>query len=266
MARDDATQRFSNRVENYVRYRPHYPAALGELLARECGLAAGMTVADLGSGTGILSELFLRRGCRVLGVEPNPEMRAAGERLLGADPRFTSVAGTAEATTLPDASVDLVAAGQAFHWFDREPARAEFLRILRPGGWVVLVWNKRRKSGAPFMEAYEGLLQRWSVDYAEVDHERVTDEVVADFFAPGPVERRSFETRERMDLEASRGRLESASYVPAPGHPNHGPMIAELAGLVARHGTAGVVTYEYDTVAYFGRLVPRRPGVAGARG
>ena len=149
----DSTRRFSSRVDNYVKYRPSYPPEVVELLAAECGLTPGALVADIGAGTGLLAELFLQNGYRVLGVEPNREMRQAGERLLGDYPHFTSIDGTAEVTTLADKSVDIITAGQAFHWFDREKARAEFARILRPGGWVALVWNERRVDATPFLAA-----------------------------------------------------------------------------------------------------------------
>ena len=118
--------RFNNRVENYIAYRPKYPAAVAEFLRNELGLSAASVVADVGSGTGILSELLLRAGCTVFGVEPNEAMREAAEELLQAYPNFKSVHGTAEATTLDDSSVDFVTAGQAFHWFDIEGARREF--------------------------------------------------------------------------------------------------------------------------------------------
>jgi SAM-dependent methyltransferase len=254
MGRENAVTRFSNRVENYARFRPGYPDEIGALLERECGLGPGWNVADVGSGTGLLSELFLRRGCRVLGVEPNREMRKAGEHLLAGHEGFVSVDGRAEATTLPSGSVDLVAAGQAFHWFDREATRAEFVRILKPGGWVALAWNKRRKNGTPYLEGYERLLQRWSVDYAEVDHDRVTDEIVAAFYAPGRNTVHTFPNRQSLDLGASRGRLESASYTPPPDHPNYAPMIAELEALFAANAVGGRVDVEYDTLLYVGRL------------
>ncbi len=254
MVRPDATSRFSDRVDNYVRYRPRYPQAVLEVLARECSLAAGSAVADVGCGTGILAELFLRHGCRVIGVEPNREMREAGEKLLADFPAFTTVAATAEATTLPEGSIDLVAAGQAFHWFDRLGARAEFSRILRPSGWVALVWNKRRKSGTPFLAAYEDMLRRWSIDYAEVDHDRVTTEVIAEFYRPAAFTMRSFANHQVLGFEALRGRLESSSYAPAPGHPNHAPMLAALRENFAAHSERGVVELESDTVLYYGRL------------
>jgi len=140
----DAKQRFSNRVADYVRYRPGYPAALFDLLRVECAFTSNHAVADVGSGTGLLTKLFLENGNRVFGVEPNQEMRRAGEEFLHSFPKFTSVAGSAEATTLGDASVDFVTAGQAFHWFDPQAARREFLRILKTNGWVVIAWNDRR--------------------------------------------------------------------------------------------------------------------------
>ena len=149
----DSTTYFSGRVESYVRYRPSYPPAIIDLLVEDCGLSRDWIVADIGSGPGNLTRLFLDYGARVYAVEPNQEMREAGERLLGALPGFTSVDGTAEATGLPEASVDLVTAGQAFHWFDSQRAGTEFRRILRPPQWVALVWNERRNGSSPFLTA-----------------------------------------------------------------------------------------------------------------
>ncbi len=250
----DPTARFSSRVEAYVRYRPTYPDGVIALLERECSLAPGAAVADIGSGTGILSRLFLEHGCRVYGVEPNREMRVAGEHLLGTFDGFISLEGRAEATTLPSASVDIVVAGQAFHWFDPLLTRAEFARILKPQGWVVLVWNKRLKAGSPFAVAYERLLLGYSVDYTAVDHERVTDGMIAAFFHPCACTLRSFGNAQVFDYAGLEGRLMSSSYVPEPGHPNHGPMIAELRSIFEAHQRGGTVTFEYDTQVYFGRL------------
>jgi ubiquinone/menaquinone biosynthesis C-methylase UbiE len=252
----DPTGRFSSRVEAYVRYRPGYPGGVIELVKAECGLTPESVVADVGSGTGILSETFLRLGCRVFGVEPNREMRGAGERLLAGHPRFESVDGRAEATTLPDSSVDFVTAGQAFHWFDRTPAREEFARILKPGGWVVLVWNKRRKTGTPLAEAYERLLLRYGTDYRAVDHENVTDDVIAAFLQPAVCRLRSFDNRQAFDYEGLEGRLMSSSYAPEPGHPNHGPMLAELRAIFDTHQRDGAVIFDYETQVYFGQLSP----------
>jgi SAM-dependent methyltransferase len=250
----DPTRRFANRVEAYVKYRPGYPAAVVSLLEHECGLVRGSRIADVGSGTGILSEIFLKHGNRVFGVEPNREMREAGERLLAGYPAFVSVEGRAEATTLADRSVDFVTAGQAFHWFDRSVARREFVRIVRSEGWVVLIWNVRRKDSTPFLRSYERLLLTYSVDYEIVDHDRVTDAVIAAFFHPGSFSLRTLENRQVFDYPGLEGRLLSSSYVPGPGHPKHAPMLAELAKIFAAHQEGGTVSLDYDTKIYFGRL------------
>jgi SAM-dependent methyltransferase len=250
----DPTQRFTGRVESYARYRPSYPRAVLDLLAAECGLTSASTVADVGSGTGILSELFLENGNRVFGVEPNEEMRAAGEKLLRDYPRFTSVAGTAEATTLEDGSVDFVTAGQALHWFDPERARVEFERILKSAGWVVLVWNWRRKNTTPFLAAYERLLLTHGTDYAEVGRYRDGARLAEGFFGSHTFETRTFDNRQTFDLDGLKGRLSSSSYVPGPGEPGHDAMMRDAERIFHAHETDGKITFEYDTRVYYGRL------------
>lgn len=254
----DPTRRFSDRVENYVRYRPGYPRAVLELLKEECGLRPVSVVADVGSGTGILSRLFLDGGCRVYGVEPNREMREAGERLLADRANFVSVDGTAEATGLAEASVDFVAAGQAFHWFETEASRAEFARILKPEGWTVLVWNDRRTRASAFLKDYERLLLEHGTDYAQGAGREVAADSIEAFFAPGWCERRAFRNEQVFDWEGLKGRVMSASYVPAPGHPRHGPMLKALRALFDRHEKDGAVVFEYDTNVYYGRLLERK--------
>src|SRR5438477_686437 len=173
----NATSRFSDRVENYVRYRPGYPPGALQVLKDDCGLAPDHVIADLASGTGIWTRILLENRNPVFGIEPNAEMRLAGERLLAGFPKFTSVAGTAEATTLPDHTVDFVTAAQAAHWFHRERARSEFLRILKPGGWLVLLWNERLTDANAFLREYEQLLLIYGTDYEDVRHERTTEEM-----------------------------------------------------------------------------------------
>ncbi len=210
-------------------------------------------MADVASGTGMLTRMFLENGNRVFGVEPNDDMRKAGEQLLAGYPRFNSVAGTAEATTLPDHSVDIVTAAQAAHWFDHEKARREFVRILRPGGWTVLVWNERRTDSSAFLRAYEAMLLAHGTDYQDVRHERTTS-AIAGFFAPSSYQERVFEMVQEFDYAALEGRLLSSSYTPQLGHPNYEPMLKELRRLFETHQVKGRVSFEYDTRVYYGRL------------
>jgi SAM-dependent methyltransferase len=250
----DAKQRFSNRVADYVRYRPGYPAALLDLLRTECGLATNHVIADLGSGTGLLTKLFLENGHRVFGVEPNQEMRQAGEEFLQSFPKFTSVAGSAEATALGDASVDFVTAGQAFHWFDPQAARREFLRILKSNGWVVITWNDRRMEEAQLTREYENLLERFGIDYKRVKDAYPESEDIRGFFAAGVFSARDLPNQQILDWEGFRGRLRSSSFAPTEGHPNYAPMMAELERIFRAHERNGSVCMEYFTRVYFGQL------------
>jgi SAM-dependent methyltransferase len=253
MPAPDATGRFSDRVENYVRYRPGYPPDVLRVLEAECGLAPGTVIADIASGTGLWTRVLLENCNPVFGVEPNAEMRAAGERLLTAFPKFTSVAGTAEATTLADQSVDFVTAAQAAHWFDRARSRREFVRILKPGGWLVLLWNERLTDTTKFLRDYEQLLLDYGTDYEEVRHERTTD-AVNEFFDPAPFQERGFAMRQEFDYAGIEGRLLSSSYAPGPEHPRHGQMLRELRRIFDANAVGGRAVFEYKTRLYFGRL------------
>ena len=254
MVARDSKERFSNRVADYVRYRPGYPRGVLELLRRECGLTPESTIADIGSGTGILTRLFLENGNFVHGIEPNAAMREAGEEFLAAYPRFRSVAATAEATTLPDAGVDLVTAAQAYHWFDPSAARLEFARILRPVGWVAVIWNERKKDLGPFAEQYEQLLWTYGTDYGRVSETYPESQRMSELFGADGSRHRTFPNEQVMDFAALRGRLLSSSYAPAAGHPNHEPMLADLRKIFDSHAVSGRVRFEYVTHVYFGRL------------
>lgn len=243
--------RFSNRAENYAKYRPGYPAEVIAILKSECGLTSNSLVADVGSGTGILSELFLRNGNPVFAVEPNDAMRLFAERDLKKFPNFVSISATAEETTLEPGSVNFITAGQAFHWFDREKAKREFMRILKPGGWVVLLWNERRLDSSPFLRDYEDLLLRYGTDYEKVRHENVASEI-DEFYAPATFELKSVENIQHFDFESLKGRTCSASYTPEPGDSNFEPMISKLEEIFNARNRAGVVDFEYDTRIYFG--------------
>jgi SAM-dependent methyltransferase len=253
MPASNATSRFSDRVENYVRYRPGYPPEALDVLKRECGLASNDVIADIASGTGIWTRLLLENGNRVYAVEPNMDMREAGERLLAGFANLASVNGSAEATTLPDASVDFVTSAQAAHWFDRKRTRHEFMRILKPGGWLVLLWNEREVDTTPFLRDYEQLLLTFGTDYEDVRHERTTDSV-NEFFDPLPYRERAFAMRQEFDYAGLEGRLLSSSYAPGPGHPKHEPMLKELRRIFAQRVEKGIVGFDYKTRVYFGKL------------
>lgn len=248
--------RFSDRVGNYIRYRPSYPQEVVDLLYREAGLQAGSSVVDLGSGTGILSALFLPRQVTVHAVEPGPEMREAAERLLGSDPHFVSHSGTAEHTGLPDHCADLITAAQAFHWFDRAAAHQEFDRILKPGGIAALIWNERRVTSTPFLREYEAFLNTYGTDYQEVNHSNIDADAIAVFFDPYAVQHASFENRQIFDYAGLEGRLMSSSYAPAKGNPGHDPMIAALRELFDRHAVDGKVSFDYDCRVWWVRWLP----------
>jgi ubiquinone/menaquinone biosynthesis C-methylase UbiE len=253
MPASNVTSRFSDRVENYILYRPGYPAEVMQALRNECGLSPNDVIADIASGTGIWTRMLLENGNSVFGVEPNAEMRKAGERLLTAFPKFTSVAGTAEATTLPEHSLDFVTAAQAAHWFDRAQARREFLRILKPGGWLALLWNERVTDATKFLRDYEQLLLTYGTDYQDIRHEHTTS-AVNEFFDPAPFQERVFESRQEFDYRGVEGRLLSSSYAPGPDHPQHAPMLRELRLIFDDAAIKGRVSFEYKTRLYFGRL------------
>lgn len=244
-------QRFSDRVENYVRYRPGYPQEIISLLQDEAGLTPKSIIADIGSGTGISAEFFLKAGCTVHAVEPNGDMRAAAERLLSRHPNFHSVSACAQATTLPDHSIDLIVAAQAFHWFNTPATRAEFTRILKPGSHISLIWNERKLDSTPFLHAFEQLLLTFGTDYAQIRHENVNAAALSSFFS-GPYATHTFPNEQRFDFEGLKGRLLSSSYAPGPGQPRHDQMIAELRRIFDAHQVAGQVCFEYDTRVHLG--------------
>jgi len=251
---NDSTTRFSNRVDNYIKYRPGYPPEVINIIAESCGLTSNSVIADIGSGTGISTELFLKNGNRVYGIEPNKEMRVAGERILKGYPNFTSIDGTAEATTLPARSVDFISAGQAFHWFDRIKCREEFARILKPDGWVVLIWNERRTDSTPFLRDYEALLHTYGTDYEKIDHRQIDMHTIEAFFHPNHVDCKTVENKQIFGFDGMRGRLLSSSYVPEQGAANYEPMLHAAEEIFNAYQVNGKISFDYDTNIYYGRL------------
>jgi SAM-dependent methyltransferase len=249
----DPTKRFSTRVENYIKYRPSYPPEIIPLLESECGLTAETLIADMGFGTGLLTELFLKHGNPVVGIEPNADMRAAGERILAKYSNFQSIDATAEATTLRNNSIDMIVAGQAFHWFDRAKARPEFQRILKPNGWVVLIWNGFHVEASPLNNGYQEIVLRYGTDYKEVARE-ISGVDVEPFFAPNKCKCAKFKFHQMFDYEGLKGRLLSSSYAPEANHPRFAEMIDELRALFAAHQKDGRVRFDYETEVYYGQL------------
>ena len=200
-----------------------------------------------------MTELFLKHGNRVFGIEPNAQMRSAGERLLAKYPKFSSLNTTAEVTRLPDNSIDLIIAGQAFHWFDRQKAKMEFARILKPEGWLVLVWNGFRIESSPLMRGYQELLLRYGTDYQEVSREIEGCDIEA-FFCPDKCRRAHFDLKQIFDFEGLKGRLLSASYAPDQTDPRFGEMINELRAVFEASQSDGTVDFDYETEVYYGQL------------
>ena len=253
-AKSAPTERFSDRVDDYVKYRPRYSPEVVQGLREACGLHPEHVVVDVGCGTGLLAKIFLEHGNQVIGVEPNAEMRKAGEGFLSEFPKFSMVAGNAEQTTLPDRCADFVVAGQAFHWFQPQPTRAEFVRIVKPGGWVVLIWHDRDLESTPFLRAYEEFLQRHGTDYSTVAHNKIANyEALEQFYSPNQMKLIVQATQQRFDLDGLWGRLLSSSYAPREG-PRAEAMLKELPSLFAKYAEDGRVTFEYWTRIYYGHL------------
>lgn len=252
----DSTTRFSNRVEDYVKYRPGYPLEVILFLQAQYNLTTDRTIADIGAGTGISTSLFLESGYPVFAVEPNADMREKSIALLGHYPGFKAIAGTAEHTGLAAQSTDAIIAGQAFHWFDRKAARTEFSRILKPGGIVVLIWNERRILNQ-FEQEYDKLIIKHARDYVAVNQRNIDLKAINDFFAPGSCYYDLFVNKQVFDFEGLEGRLLSSSYMPARGEAGYEAMHKDLKLLFDRHQEDDKVTLNYDTKMYTGKLLPR---------
>jgi ubiquinone/menaquinone biosynthesis C-methylase UbiE len=249
----DSTARFSDRVDAYARYRPHYPKEILPFLRKNIGLTPAMPVADIGSGTGISAELFLKNGNTVYCVEPNGPMRKKAEERFQGLPGFISVDGRAEKTGIADRSVDVIIAAQAFHWFDQSKARKEFLRVGRIGAWTVVTWNDRRL-GSPFELAYEELLLKFGTDYTSIDHRNIPAKQIVGWYGTAGCTIHQFDNEQVLGSDELRGRVLSTSYVPGPGEPNFDAMLRELKQLFDRHQAGGKVVLGYETRLYCGRV------------
>ena len=248
-------KRFSSRADNYSKFRPSYPEEIISFLEAEEVLYKDSIIADIGSGTGILTELFLKNGNVVFGIEPNIEMRIAAEFNLNKYQNFHNIDGSAESTNMEDNNVNIITVGQAFHWFDQSKARKEFKRILKPEGFVVIVWNNRKRSGSKFLEAYEDLLLTYGTDYRKISDIQINFE---QFYGIGKNSeghlREVFENYQLLNFPGLKGRLLSTSYAPLDDHPNYYNMITDLEKIFQDNNQNGLVRFDYETEVYCGRL------------
>ncbi|MFX0037128.1 MAG: methyltransferase domain-containing protein [Candidatus Hermodarchaeota archaeon] len=251
----DPKKRFSSRVENYIKYRPKYPYEVTTFLKKKKILTRNSVIADIGSGTGILSELFLKEGNRVYGIEPNKDMRSAAETLLRKYSQFISIEGSAENTTLEPNIIDIITVGQAFHWFDLEKAKIEFLHILKPNGWVILIWNRRRKLNNKFLEEYEVLLLNYGTDYKAIEKKKLDyDKFFGENKSKIIYKKETFYNVQILDFEGLKGRLLSTSYIPLDDHPNYNKMMLDLRKIFNKYEINGFIQFEYDTEVFYGQL------------
>ncbi|GLX69280.1 class I SAM-dependent methyltransferase [Paenibacillus glycanilyticus] len=250
----NSKERFSDRVDHYVKYRPSYSEAVIQYLYHTVGFTASSRIADIGAGTGIFTRLLLEQGSEVVAVEPNADMRQAAVDQSSGNPKFRAESGSAEETGLADHSVDYIVCAQSFHWFDRAAAKAEFNRILKPGGKVVLIWNSRITTGTPFLEGYDLLLRTYGIDYEQVGHKNISEDALTPFFKDGGLHKATFPLEQRLNYEQLQGRMSSSSYVPLPGHPNYEPLMEQLRQLFGSTEEDGFISFDYETEVYWGEV------------
>ena len=250
----DSKERFTNRVDNYRKYRPGYPEEFISVIKEICRLNDESVVADIGSGTGIMTEILLPHCRKVYAVEPNAGMRISAEQQFGGEPKFVSINGSAEGTTLPSNSIDIIISAQAFHWFDRSLSKREFQRILKRDGWVVLVWNTRVIDGDPFHIELEEFLRRETPEYGKIHHKNIDIKTLCEFFSEDSIIFQELPNQQILDWDGMKGRFLSASYIPAPGQPNHEFVIDGLKKIFLKHQSNGTVTLKYRTEMYASRF------------
>jgi SAM-dependent methyltransferase len=249
------TERFGNRVKYYLKYRPHYPEEIVSFLSKEIHLNRESVIADIGSGTGFLSEIFLKNNNVVFGIEPNEEMRLAGEEYLKQYSTFKSINGTAEKTTLEDSCADVITVGQAFHWFDHDKCKKEFSRILRNNKFIVIVYNERSITASKFMAEYEELLRKFAADYGGSTNRYFPEDKIKSFLGSEKLYTGIFNNRQIFDLEGFIGRTLSSSYTPSEDDENYDDFLVNLKLLFSIHQKNNIVEMIYDTKAYWGTQI-----------
>ncbi|MHA1518683.1 MAG: class I SAM-dependent methyltransferase [Promethearchaeota archaeon] len=252
---DNPTEKFSTRVENYKKYRPHYPIKVIEELNNYLHQKKGLQVADIGSGTGIFTERLLEVGYSVFAVEPNEEMRQSAEKDLSLNPDFHSINGTAENSTLPEESIDLITAAQSFHWFSPEPTLKEFQRILKPEGLIAFLWNERDNDASSFLKEYDLLLCEACPSYETSPHLNIGKQKILDYIEEISLEEFHFSNYQEFDKEGFIGRVLSSSYTPLPDSPDYISFITKITALFNKHQENGKVNIQYNTHLYLGRVL-----------
>lgn len=246
----DSTQRFSDRVQHYIKYRPDYPPEVISYLRQEAGLSKDSIVADIGSGTGIFTKHLLNLGCKVYAIEPNQEMREAADTLLKEYPNYVSINAPAQQTSLKDQEIDLIVCAQAFHWFNTQEAKAEFKRILKDTGQAALIWNNRIVNTDDFAKAYDQLLREKTADYNEVNHQKLSDKDFSAFFKNGEYKKVVFPSFQEFDEVGFLGRANSSSYVPVGDE----KFQQELKNVFNKHANNGTIKFHYNTEIYLGKV------------
>lgn len=242
----DNTNRFTHRVDDYVKYRPSYSSELIGFLKEKLNINNKTQIADIGSGTGISAKLFLELGATVFGVEPNLKMRTAANIYLKEYSNFLNIDGSGEQTTLESKSIDIIVCAQAFHWFCNEAAKNEFERILKPNGHIVLIWNDRDENDA-FQADYEHIIQKYSTDYNEVAHKHITDAIIQSFFENRTIEKHSYTYSQSFDFEGLIGRITSSSYMPNKSDANFEAMKNEVRELYQRYEENNQIQFRYTS-------------------
>jgi SAM-dependent methyltransferase len=246
-----STSRFSNRADNYAKFRPGYPDELFSYVEKVMALQPEASIVDIGSGTGLFAEPLLKNGYSVVCIEPNEDMRRAGEERLKKYPSFQSIRSTAEDTGLAENSVDLITVAQTVHWLDPVAARLECQRILKTDGYVILAWNREIQQ-TEFGQKYHNLRAKYRL--GEPGPVQIDPILIDEFFAPGVAASKGFANKQLLDFEALKGQLLSKSYIPLPGHEQYDAMISELIKLFVIYNENGLVTIHYETLLYWGQL------------
>ncbi|WP_449536373.1 class I SAM-dependent methyltransferase [Ferdinandcohnia sp. Marseille-Q9671] len=247
-----STDKFTDKAEIYAKYRPSYPNEYIEYVISEANLTKESMIADIGSGTGILSKQLLEKGYTVIGVEPNDDMRTVAEQTLMPGSRYISVKAAAESTTLEDNSIDLVTVGQAFHWFHMKKFKLECQRILKQDAKVSLVWNSRDSSSdinkesavvcqqyCPNFKGFSGGMEEKPIPFHE-------------FFKEGKYDVTFFRNDLEFDVDGFLGRYLSASYSPKENDKEYDSFIAALTDLFDKYSNNGMITIPNITRSYLG--------------